>query len=143
MTPSELTDRPRRRRRWRPSARHRDARTCWLLEQAVAAAFTVPVDDVRAPSRSTAEAAFARQCAMYLAHVALGSSCREVGRLFHRDRTTVAHACQLVEMRRDDPAIDRMLDMLQDVCAGLAHHLAHHLAHDLAHTGRAQRRGPR
>ena len=139
MTPSELTDKPRRRRRWRPSARHRDARTCWLLEQAVAAAFAVPVDAVRASSRSTAEVAFARQCAMYLAHVALGASCHAVGRLFHRDRTTVAHACQLVELRRDDPAIDRMLDMLQGVCGDLAHHLAR----DLAHAGRAQPRGPR
>jgi chromosomal replication initiation ATPase DnaA len=50
---------------------------------------------------------------MYLAHVAGGLSMREVGRLFSRDRTTVAHACALVEDRRDDPQFDRALAILE------------------------------
>jgi chromosomal replication initiation ATPase DnaA len=33
-------------------------------------------------------------------------SLTEVGHLFDRDRTTVAHACSLVEDRRDDPDFD-------------------------------------
>ena len=90
------------------------------MEEAVATAFAVPVDELRAPSRRTADVAFARQSAIYLAHVALGLSCFTVGRMFHRDRTTAAHACQLVEQRRDDPAIDRLLDMLEGVCVDLA-----------------------
>jgi chromosomal replication initiation ATPase DnaA len=90
------------------------------MEETVAAAFAVPVDELRAPSRRPAGIAFARQSAMYLAHVALGLPCNTVGRVFHRDRTTAAHACQLVEQRRDDPAIDRLLDMLEGVCAELA-----------------------
>ena len=80
----------------------------------------MPVDELRAPSRRAAAVAFARQSAMYLAHVALGLSYSAVGALFRRDRTTAAYACQLVEDRRDDPAIDRLLQTLEDVCGDLA-----------------------
>lgn len=119
MTLVEVLAKPRRRRR-KPSAHDDIARIGWLMEAAVAAAFAVPVDEVRAPSRRTAAVAFARQSTMYLAHVGLGLSCSTTGRMFHRDRTTAAHACRLVEKRRDDPAIDRLLDMLEGVCAELA-----------------------
>ena len=93
------------------------------MEAAVAAAFAVPADQLRASSRRTAGVAFARQSAMYLAHVALGLSLSTVGRIFHRHHTTAAHACLLVELRRDDPAIDRLLDMLEGICAELARDL--------------------
>ena len=42
------------------------------MEAAVAAAFAVPVDELPAPPRRTGGVAFARQSAMYLAHVGLG-----------------------------------------------------------------------
>ena len=50
---------------------------------------------------------------MYLAHVAYGFTLTEVGRLFSRDRTTAAHACRLIEDKRDDPAFDVSLDSLE------------------------------
>lgn len=111
-------DNPRRRRP--PPMAADSARICWLVEAAVAAAFAVPVDELRAPSRRPAEVAFARQCAMYLAHVVLELNYSATGRLFHRDRTTAAYACALVEERRDDPAIDRVLQTLEGVCGELA-----------------------
>jgi len=95
------------------------ARICWLIEEATAAAFAVPVDELRAPSRRAPAVAFARQCAMYLAHIALGLHYSEIGRLFRRDRTTAAHACQLVEDRREDPLTDRVLQMLEQLCGDL------------------------
>ena len=116
MTLIETSHKPRRRRR--PAVHI--TRPCRLMEAAVAAAFAVPADQLRASSRRTAGVAFARQSAMYLAHVALGLSLRAVGSIFHRHHTTVAHACLLVELRRDDPAIDRLLDMLECVCADIA-----------------------
>lgn len=61
----------------------------------------------------TAPIALARQTAMYLAHVTFGLTFTEVGRLFRRDRTTVAHACAVIEDLRDDPAIDRALSILE------------------------------
>jgi chromosomal replication initiation ATPase DnaA len=39
----------------------------------------------------------------------------EVGRLFARDRTTVAHACSLIEDRREDAPFDRALELLEGV----------------------------
>ncbi len=89
---------------------------CRLLEAAMAAAFAVSVDELRSHSRRTQSVAFARQSAMYLAHVVLGLDYSATGLLFSRDRTTAAHACQVVEDRRDDPAIDRLLQQLEGVC---------------------------
>jgi chromosomal replication initiation ATPase DnaA len=86
-----------------------------MIEQAVTPAFGVGRDRLWGPARGSPPEAFARQVAMYLAHVECGLSYNEVGRLFARDRTTVAHACGLVEDRRDDAAFDRLLDLLEGV----------------------------
>jgi chromosomal replication initiation ATPase DnaA len=118
MTLVEALNKPHRRLRRPP--RNDVARICWLMEAATAAVFAGPVDELRAPSRRAPAVAFARQCAMYLAHVALGLRYAEIGRLFRRDRTTAAYACALVEERRDDPAIDRMLNTLEGLCGDLA-----------------------
>jgi chromosomal replication initiation ATPase DnaA len=50
---------------------------------------------------------------MYLAHVTFGLSFSEIGTLFDRDRTTVAHACRVIEDLRDDPAMDKALAILE------------------------------
>lgn len=63
--------------------------------------------------RGTNQVALTRQVAMYLAHVAFGLSLQRVGFAFARDRSTVAHACHLIEDRRDDPAFDNLLDQLE------------------------------
>lgn len=67
---------------------------------------------LRSRSR-TAAVAVARQTAMYLAHVAFGLSFTDVGELFSRDRTTVAHACRLIEELRDDPVMDKALTVIE------------------------------
>lgn len=84
-----------------------------IVESAIAAAFAVPPHQLRAATRCAAPIAFARQSAMYLAHVALGLTYTDVGRVFGRDRTTAAHACRRVEDRREDPRIDAMLASLE------------------------------
>ncbi|MGH6790418.1 MAG: helix-turn-helix domain-containing protein [Pseudolabrys sp.] len=84
------------------------------------AAFAMPVDELRAAMGRSPLAAFARQTAMYLAYTVLGRSFSEVGLLFDRDRTMAAHACRLIEERRDDPAIDALLHALEGFCAELA-----------------------
>ncbi len=97
---------------------------CGAVEIAVAATFAVPLAQVRATTRGAAPVAFARQSAMYLAHVAFSLSYTEIGRGFGRDRTTAAYACRLIEERRDDPVIDALLGALEDVCRALRHRLA-------------------
>ena len=92
------------------SSRRRAAES---ISIAVAAAFTVPVGELRAPSRRRAPVALARQSAMYLAHVTLGLSYAEVGRVFGRDRTTAAHACRKIEDRRKEGQLDAALAELE------------------------------
>jgi chromosomal replication initiation ATPase DnaA len=46
---------------------------------------------------------------MYVSHVVLRLSMNEVGLGFGRDRTTVLHACHLVEDLRDDEDFDRLV----------------------------------
>ncbi len=89
------------------------------IDPAVAAVFDVAIGDLGAPTRCSPRAAFARQVAMYLAHVVCGLSLTEIGTLFHRDRTTVAHACSVVEDRRDDPDLDAQIEHLERAVTSL------------------------
>jgi chromosomal replication initiation ATPase DnaA len=91
-----------------------------VLEQIVSGVFTVRSVDLWSETRGRPRAAFARQVAMYLAHVAWGLSLTEVGQVFARDRTTVAYACCRVEDLRDDAAFDRSLELLEGVLRTLS-----------------------
>ena len=91
-----------------------------MLECAITPVFMVAGADLWSATRGRPRVAFARQVAMYLAHVACGLNLTEVGHLFSRDRTTVAHACGLIEDLRDDGAFDRCLDLLEGVLRRLA-----------------------
>ena len=73
----------------------------------------VPVEDLRRASRGGADICEARQAAMYLAHVVFGMSFTAVGREFGRDRSTVDHACEQVEWRREDVSFDALLTRLE------------------------------
>jgi chromosomal replication initiation ATPase DnaA len=84
-----------------------------LAEVATVAAVRIPLAGLRAASRGRKSIALARQTAMYLAHVAFGLSLTRVGICFGRDRTTVRHACALIEDRRDDPALEFGLAALE------------------------------
>jgi chromosomal replication initiation ATPase DnaA len=92
---------------------------CRAVETAVAVSFAVPLPLLRGRTRGAFLVAFARQSAMYLAHVVFGLSFTEVGRCFGRDRTTAAYAARLMEERRDDPAIDALLGTLEVACRSL------------------------
>lgn len=81
----------------------------------IAALFDLPSRELRRAGRSTTDIARVRQIAMYVAHVVLQLTMGEVGRGFGRDRTTVLHACHLVEDLRDDPEFDRIVAMAERV----------------------------
>ncbi len=85
------------------------------IESSVARVLAVPVVALQTATRGKAPIARARQIAMYLAHVVCGHSLTEVGSMFRRDRTTVAHACALIEDGRDDPLFDRLLELMERV----------------------------
>jgi hypothetical protein len=50
---------------------------------------------------------------MYLAHVAFEMSLAQIAALFRRDRSTVAHACHIVEDRREDALFDGWISGLE------------------------------
>ena len=76
------------------------------LAQTVALERQVPLTNMLRHSRGSGHAASARQLAIYLAHVLLERPQDVVADLFHRKRTTVTHAVQTMEMRRDDPRLE-------------------------------------
>jgi len=88
----------------------------FLLDM-VSLVYEVEHSQLVSKTRGRKKTAFARQVAMYLAHTAGGLSLTAVGRMFGRDRTTVAHACALIEDTRDEPAFDRSLAHLESAIA--------------------------
>lgn len=88
------------------------------VEACVAHVFAVPHEALRASTRGRADVARARQVAMYICHTTLAFSLTAVGELFDRDRTTVGHACRLVEDLRDDADFDMMVACLEKVVLG-------------------------
>lgn len=86
---------------------------CYFIKSSIALVFNISIHELNAQTRLGAKIAFARQLAMYIAHVRLGMKLVEIGHLFGRDRTTVAHACRVIEDRRDEPHIDFMIDCME------------------------------
>ncbi len=83
------------------------------------AVFRVPRVDLSSPTRGRKRVALARQVAMYLAHVTYGLNYKDTGNLFGRDRTTAAHACEVIEDRREDPVFERVMQLLESITRAL------------------------
>lgn len=103
--------------RGKPQVTLRGSALARLAEMAVCAALRLPAGAMRQRCRGVRRVALARQAAMYLAHVGFGLTLSRVGVCFGRDRTTVRHACALIEDRRDRPDFELAMAALE---AGLA-----------------------
>jgi len=90
-----------------------DAAHARLAVSLVAYGLSQSSNAIMKEGRGTAEAAFARQIAMYIVYVSLGLSLTRVALAFGRDRTTVSHACHQIENRREDPDFDAWLESLE------------------------------
>ncbi|MGE0501482.1 MAG: helix-turn-helix domain-containing protein [Rhizobiaceae bacterium] len=100
------------------AARHQEEIRLALCEAMIdltAALFNVPSKEVRRSGRTSRSICRVRQIAMYVCHVVLGLSMRDVGRGFGRDRTTVLHACHQVEDLREDEDFDRVVALAERV----------------------------
>ena len=91
-------------------------RTCHWVAFCVARDFGLDFAALFAPTRGARRTALARQVAMYLAHVEFALSFGTISRVFGRDRTTVSHACRVVEDGRDDIWLDCRLEALEMFC---------------------------
>jgi hypothetical protein len=84
-----------------------------LAGAASATLFAVDPALLAAPRRCDARAALARQVQVYLVHVGFGIDLSTVGRLIGRNRSTLGHACAVVEDRRDNDGFDTALNVLE------------------------------
>ena len=78
----------------------RGDRAGWYLVRFVAGVRGVPTKQLLSPNRGEAD-------------VVLGRLYHDVGRFFGRDRTTVSHACAVIEDLRDDPEFDAEVSRLE------------------------------
>lgn len=96
----------------------REERTLELCEAMIdiaAALFNVSGKDLRKPGRSSLGVSRVRQVAMYVCHVVLRLNMTDIGKAFGRDRTTVVHACHLIEDLRDDRDFERIITTTERV----------------------------
>jgi hypothetical protein len=97
----------------RPVPKDKAVLTREFILNTVATVFDVDCALLDQPKRGRARIALARQVAMYLAHVGCGLSLTAVGRIFGRDRSTVAHACRRIEDARERVQFDRAVTMME------------------------------
>lgn len=88
---------------------------CERMIDIASAFFSVCGKELRQTGRSRTEIARVRQIAMYVTHVTLRLTMTDVGRGFGRDRTTVMHACHLIEDMRDDEEFDRIVQRFEKI----------------------------
>ncbi len=88
---------------------------CDALIDLLVTVFGVSGAELRSPLRCRREVARVRQIGMYVAHTAFGLAMREVAAGFARDRTTVMHACHLVEDMRDDTQFDTIVSTFERI----------------------------
>lgn len=84
-----------------------------LITGLVGSVTGLAVDELLLATRGLSSVARARQVAMYLAHTSCGLSLSEVGKMFSRDKSTVAHAVHQIEDLRDDNEFDDWLGDLE------------------------------
>ena len=92
-----------------------------LTVAAVALEFGVPELDLNARLKGSAEICFARQVSMYLLHIIFNINLTRTAQIFSRDRSTVSHACNVVEDSRDDPIFNTKLERLEGFLGQAAH----------------------
>ena len=87
-----------------------------FVNQMVASTFGFTADHLLRSERGDAKAARARQVSIYLMHTCLSFSLTEIAKLYSKDRTTIGHACRVIEDKRDTPAFDdRIIELEQTI----------------------------
>lgn len=87
-----------------------------FVNQMVATAYEVTGDHLFNNARGNSREIRARQISMYLMHICLSFSLTEIARIYARDRTTIGHACRVIEDMRDTPVFDdRIIEMEETI----------------------------
>lgn len=77
------------------------------------APFDVPVRDGHKHGRGSPHVIMARQVCLYLCHTVFQMNMARIGRVYRRHPTTARHACNVVELNRDDPVFDARIRRLE------------------------------
>lgn len=80
---------------------------CGALMSLLSFFFQVSLKELRSAERKNNRIARIRQFGMYIAHTMFGLSMAEVAYAFSRERTTVKHACHLIEDMRENEKFDQ------------------------------------
>lgn len=75
--------------------------------------FHVDIKSLKSCRRGQQNICIARQASMYLLHTSFSIPYQEVGEFLHRDRTTIAHGCCVVEDMRDKPDFEKKIQRLE------------------------------
>ena len=75
----------------------------------------VAMVDLLSSSRGQSDICLARQMAMYLIHTVFSVPYHRVAIFLKRDRTTISHACRLVEDLRDNEEFDKRLETMENL----------------------------
>lgn len=86
---------------------------CMVVRQLTAELLGVVGDRAEARRARRRASCHVRQISMYVCHVALSMPYGEIAEAFGVDRTTVSHACHVVEDRRDDAAFDTFVSTVE------------------------------
>lgn len=92
---------------------NQDCAVTQLVAAVVALEFDVVSPHLFSPTKGPSNISFARQVTMYLVHVVYQVNLSRVARVFSRDRSTVSHACHVIEDCREDPVFDEKLTRLE------------------------------
>lgn len=85
-----------------------------LVVATVCLEFGLTETDMKNPKQQDRHLRFARQVAMYLANVLYEMNHSLLGERFDKDRSTVSHACKVVEESREDPVFDLKIIKLEN-----------------------------
>ena len=84
--------------------------------QMVASAFEFTTQDLFRERRESAKLVRARQVTIYLLHTSLRRPFGELAEIFDKDRSTIGHACRVIEDLRDIPKFDdRIIELEQTI----------------------------
>jgi chromosomal replication initiation ATPase DnaA len=98
-----------------PPAQRSSAAICQGVRLLTAEVFLVACERVGVRRERRRMACHIRQIAMYICHVTLQMTLTAIGAGFGRDRSTVAHACHVVEDRRDNKEYDEFVSSLERI----------------------------
>lgn len=86
-----------------------------LVVKLVSVVENISVKEILKTTRGKADSCLIRQKAMYLLHTVFSCPYHRVAEFFGRDRTTVSHACRIVEDLRDNEKFDVRLNVIENL----------------------------